>query len=94
MATIKCFCTQEAYHGTVKKEGVSKGRRFFRCAKWPHGNCSFFKWDESWGDTAASTTSTVVPEETLKELRTEIAVMTKRIEVLENKLKQTATLLQ
>jgi hypothetical protein len=94
MATVKCFCDHEAYHGTVKKDGTSKGKRFFRCPKWPHGNCSFFKWDESWANTAAPLTTAVVPEKTPIAISTEIAALTKRIELLENKLKQAATLLQ
>lgn len=45
MSDIKCYCGKVAEHGTVKKEGPSKGRNFLRCSKWPaDGHCKFFQW--------------------------------------------------
>ena len=36
-----CKCNKATVERTVKKEGPTKGRYFWSCAKWPHG-CGFF----------------------------------------------------
>ena len=44
-AVVVCPCGYEAVKLTVKKEGLNKGRRFFKCPK-PHDEqCGFFEWD-------------------------------------------------
>ena len=93
MSAPKCYCGHDAYHGTVKKEGASKGKRFFRCPKWPNGSCAFFKWDESWADMSAPP-APMEPQKTTVAVNTEIAALSKRVEILENKLKQIGAVLQ
>lgn len=50
----KCFCGIPATQGVVTKDGANKGRIFFRCSKWPHNQCAYFKW----GPTVVSVEST------------------------------------